>query len=141
MLCLIPLLLVGYSATIHTAWHVSQNSDAPYVQAQTCKTGLGLHGKVSAAPWASGGVHYGMTWSPSKDIELTVQPQVGLSYFNQHHPYGHRQIGRFEVGLALMVSYQRVHLNLEYTHLSNGEGSSPTNIGLDLVGLQVGYAF
>lgn len=140
-LCLAPLVLLGYAWTIQTSWHHSADVDAFYAQAQTCKTGFGLHGKVSAAPWVSGGLHYGWTWEPKPEVELTVQPQLGLSYFNVEGPNGHRQIGRFEVGMALMASFRRVHVVLEYQHMSNGEGTHPGNVGLDLVGLSTGWRF
>lgn len=141
ILCWVPLILLGYSYTIETSWHQSANVDAPYVQVQSCKDGLGVHGMVSAAPWASGGVHYGFT-KTYKKVSMTLQPKLGLGYFNHHHPVNRqRQIGRFEVGLAAMVQVERYVLSVEYTHLSNGEGWKPTNIGLDLVGVQMGMTF
>jgi Lipid A 3-O-deacylase (PagL) len=139
MMCLAPLLLVGYAWTVQTDWHRSADRDAPYVQLQSCKTGLGVHAKASAAPWGAGGLHYGFTWEPVREVELTVQPQVGLSYFNSVQRGEYRQIGRFELGLAVMASWRRAHVSVEYTHLSNGEGWKPTNVGMDLVAVQTGW--
>lgn len=141
--CLAPLLLVGYAFTMQTDWHRSANMDAPYVQVQTCKTGFGLHGKVSGAPWVTGGVHYGFTWRPAEgEMEITLQPHLGLSYFNyQVLPRASRQIGRFEVGAMLLLSYRDAHVGLEYIHLSNGEGWEQTNVGMDLIGVQTGWRF
>lgn len=141
MVCFAPLLLVGYALTIETSWHQSYNADAPYVQLQTCEVGWGAHGKLSALPWGTAGLHYGLTWSPATDVELIAQPQLGLSYANQIHPNGYRQISRFEVGLAVMARYRQLQMSLEYTHLSNGEFGSRSNVGLDLIGLQTGWKF
>lgn len=141
-LCWVPLLLVGYAQTIETTWHHTKNISGPYVELQTCKTGLGVHGKVGTEPWVSGGVHYGFTWDPMEKVQLTLQPQVGLSYSNTINPVNHvRQITKFEVGLGGMLSYHKYHAGVEYIHMSNGSGWNPGNIGVDQVGFQVGYSF
>jgi hypothetical protein len=141
MLCLAPIILLGYVTAIQTSWHDSAQVHPLMGQVQTCKDRLGLHLKAGAEPWVAGGVHYGFTWPIKENMEFTLQPQMGLSYSNTQHPYQGRQITKFEAGVALMLTYQRTVVSLEYTHMSNGKGVDPTNAGLDLVGIQVGYRF
>lgn len=143
MMCLAPLILMGAAYTIQTDWHHSATFNPYYMQAQTCKDGLGAHIKVGAEPFITGGIHYGFTWSITDALDLTLQPQAGLSYSNTMHPASHiRQITKFEAGLAVMLTVKGQYvISLEYTHMSNGRGYDPTNAGVDLAGLQVGYRF
>jgi hypothetical protein len=141
MLCLAPILLLGYVTTIQTPWHTSAEMHPMMAQIQTCKDRLGLHLKVGAEPWVAGGLHYGFTWPIAQNMEFTIQPQMGFSYSNTHHPTQGRQVTKFEAGLAFMLTYNRTVVSLEYTHMSNGKGVDPTNAGVDLWAIQVGYRF
>lgn len=141
-LCLVPVVMLLYGTTIQTEWHHSADISGVYGQIQTCKDGLGAHAKI-AEEWVTFGVQYGLTFNITERVEFTMQPQAGGSYSNTTHPESRvRQVTKFEAGLALMLTYdQRYVVNLEYTHMSNGQGLSPTNAGQDVYGVGVGYIF
>lgn len=140
-LCFAPIVFAGYFAGIETSWHHQPDISGAYVEAQTCKDGLGAHVKAGQGVWVAGGVHYGFTWPLGYGFSMTIQPAIGGSYFNKHHPVtGERQIGRFEVGLGVLVSKEQFSLGCDYLHMSNGEGHHPGNIGADGIGCKVGMA-
>jgi hypothetical protein len=56
MLCLAPLLLLGYAQTIQTDWHSSKDISNPYVEIQTCKDGLGGEGRKKLVALEAAGV-------------------------------------------------------------------------------------
>jgi hypothetical protein len=142
MICWAPLLLAGYFFGIETPWHHQADISGMYAEVQTCRDGFGTHLKAGQGAWVAGGIHYGATWDLGNEWALTVQPAVGLSYFNNHHPLnGQRQIGRFEVGVGVLVSKGKFVVGGELLHQSNGEGWKPTNVGIDGVGLKAGWTF
>lgn len=139
MLCLAPLLLTGYLFTVETSWHHTQNVNAPYVEVQTCDKGLGAHVKASAAGLYAGGLHYGFRLIDGENFSLTFQPKAGISYAD-HPMYELPMRTQFEVGAGLLAGYKDYRLGLEYWHLSDAGLRSP-NIGMDMIGLTVGYSF
>lgn len=142
MMCWAPLMLVGYFMGVETSWHTQPDVSGMYAELQTCRDGIGAHVKAGIGGWVAGGVHYGITKEIGQGWAITIQPAVGLSYFNRHHPVnGQRQIGRFEVGLGVVISNGSVVVGTEYLHMSNGEGMKPTNIGIDGVGVKIGRTF
>ena len=113
-----------------------------YAEVQTCQDRLGAHLKGGEAGWIAGGLHYGFTWHPAEQWALTLQPKFGLSYSNHIHHLNHvRQITKFELGIGAMVTYQHFIIGVGYTHMSNGQGFVPSNIGADLGEFSAGYSF
>lgn len=141
MICWAPVLLAGYFMGVETSWHHQADVSGVYAEVQTCRDGLGAHAKVGSGEWVAGGVQYGWSKPLGSGFELTIQPAVGLSYFNYIHPNGYRQIGRFEVGLGVLVSKGKWIGGVEYLHMSNGTGWNPANVGVDGVGFKVGQMF
>ena len=141
MICFAPLLMAGYFMGITTPWHHQANVSGAYAEVQTCRDGLGAHLKAGEGEWVAGGVHYGLTKEFGDGWAITVQPAFGLSYFNNFNPNGYRQVGRFEVGLGVLVSKGRFVVGTEYLHQSNGSGFKPTNVGIDGAGVKVGWTF
>ena len=141
MICWAPVLFAGYFIGIQTPWHSQADVSGVYAEAQTCRDGIGAHVKGGAGEWVAGGIHYGLTKEFKNGWALTLQPAVGLSYFNNIHPNGYRQIGRFEVGVGVLVSKGELIAGVEYLHQSNGEGWNPTNVGVDGVGIKTGWRF
>ena len=138
MLCLAPIIMVGYAFTIQTDWHQTTDVSAPIVELQSCESGLGLHGKLSTDGLYAGGVHYGFTgqWG---DWSLTAQPHVGLSYAD--HPIPELPMRtQFEVGAEVLAGYGDFRVSIGYWHLSNAGLEAP-NTGLDMLTLQTGWRF
>lgn len=141
-LCFAPLLLLGMNTTIQTGWHHSEHITAPFIEVQTCKTGLGAHVAAGTHPWVTGGLHYGFTWQIDEKWSVTLQPKAGLSYSNTIHPENHyRQITRFELGLELITCRDYICGMVGYRHMSNGRGDVQTNQGVDFLELGLGYQF
>ena len=138
MVCWAPVLLMGYALTVTTEWHKTQNVDAPIVEVQSCERGVGLHAKASAS-WLYGlGLHYGVQWR-SERWSVTVQPHAGLSYAD--HPIDAVPLRtQFELGAEASVGYGPARVGVAYWHLSNA-GLKEPNIGLDMVILQMGWAW
>lgn len=140
-LCLIPLILAGYTGTIQTSWHTSQDLSGGYVEAQTCKEGLGLR-LAASTEWVQVGPQFGYTLPLGKRWMITMQAHGGLGYSNTHHPRtGVRQITKWNGGLALIAGYERYHMKIGYDHMSNGRGLDPTNAGQDFWSVAVGLTF
>lgn len=138
MFCVMPVILLGYLLTIQTAWHHVSTMDAPMLEVQTCETGLGAAASVSASGLAGLVGQYGLQWTHG-DWSATLQPKAGLSHAMQP-VYELPAQTQFQLGLGLLVGYQRWRIGLAYQHLSNAGLASP-NIGLDLLALQTGWAF
>lgn len=138
MLCLAPLVLVGYAFPVVTSWHKWRDINAPMVEIQTCETGLGAHVKASQAGLYALGVHYGLTkqWD---DWSVTLSPHAGLSYAD-HDIESLPARKQFELGLQVLGGFKQARIGLEYWHLSNAGLQSP-NIGLDMIILQTGWTF
>lgn len=137
-MCLAPIILIGYLLTLQTSWHKTTTIDAPMLSVQACETGLGAAANVSASGLAGLVGQYGWQWRTG-DWSLTIQPKTGLSHAMQP-VYELPAQTQFQLGLGLLVGYQRWRVGLEYFHLSNAGLASP-NIGLDLIAIQSGFAF
>jgi hypothetical protein len=137
-MCLSPVILLGYLLTVQTAWHQTTTMDAPMIEVQTCETGLGAAANVSASGLAGLVGQYGWQWRVG-DWSATIQPKAGLSHAMQP-VYELPAQTQFQLGMGLLVGYQRWRIGLEYQHLSNAGLASP-NIGLDLLAIQSGWAF
>ncbi len=139
MFCLAPLIMTGYLLTVQTSWHHTESVNAPYIEAQTCQTGLGAHVKAATSGLYAAGVHYGFTHDFTDKLNVTLQPKAGFSYVD--HPMRELPLRtQFELGLGFIVSRDRFSVGLEYWHLSDAGLRSP-NIGLDMVGTTIGWRF
>lgn len=140
-LCWVPLVIVGGNYALQTDWHHSEHITAPFVEVQTCRDGLGAHLAGGPEPWVAGGIHYGWTQNLGQGWSVTLQPKAGLSYSNTMHPWQGRQVTKFEVGLNLLVCWDRWCGVAGYRHMSNGKGYDPSNAGVDFleggVGIQL----
>lgn len=141
MLCWAPLLIFGGTYAIQTPWHHTERVEAPYVEVQSCRDGVGVHVAAGPEPWVVAGVHYGWTTPLVKGWELTIQPKLGLSYSNTIHPWQGRQVTRFEVGVSATICQGSWCVVGGYRHLSNGEGWSPGNVGLDFLEGGIGFRY
>lgn len=141
MLCLAPLLFLGYAQTIQTEWHHSQDISNPYVEVQTCKDGLG--GRIAGSgEWIQIGPQYGISWPISQSWSITGQIHGGWGYSNTIHPIsGVRQLTKWNGGVSFMIQYERYNVKVGYDHMSNGKGIDPTNHGQDMVTVGGGYEF
>lgn len=140
-LCVAPLLLLGYSATIQTDWHTSKDISGPYAEAQTCQDGFGAR-LAFGAEWVQVGPQFGYTVPLGDDWIVTFQAHGGLGYSNTHHPHtGIRQVTKFNGGVAIILSVDRYSVKAGYDHMSNGRGTDPTNAGQDMWTMGVGYSF
>lgn len=139
MLCLAPLVLMGYALTMQTSWHHSENVNANMIEVQTCEKGLGMDFKASTAGLFGLGLQYGFTLVESEKFSLTFLPKAGLSYTTVPR-YELPMTGQFEVGAQFLVGYEDFRVGLEYWHLSNAGLQSP-NIGLDMLVVQTGWRF
>lgn len=138
LMCLAPLLLVGYLLTVQTPWHHTSSFDAPLIEVQSCETGLGVDAKASTSGLYGLGLQYGWTWAHDR-VSFTVQPKVGISYVD--HPERALPLRtQFEVGGQLLFGYNRFRVGIEYWHLSNAHLRQP-NIGIDALILQTGWIF
>lgn len=139
MLCLAPLVLMGYALTMQTSWHHSENVNAHMIEVQTCEKGLGMDAKASTAGLFGLGLQYGFTLVESEKFSLTFLPKAGLSYTTV--PRSELPMtGQFEVGAQFLVGYEDFRVGLEYWHLSNA-GLQKPNIGLDMLVVQTGWRF
>jgi len=141
LLCLAPLMILGYSHTVQTSWHISQDISGPMVEAQTCKEGLG--GRLAyGQEWVQVGPQYGLSFDVGQDWHITGQVHGGLGYSNTFHPDSHiRQVTKWNGGVSFMIQYQRVGVKVGYDHMSNGRGLDPTNHGQDMVSIGGIYEF
>ena len=140
-MCLAPLILVGYASSIETSWHHSHDISGPYMEAQTCISGLG--GRVAFGEhWVQVGPQYGMLVTLPSGWGIVAQAHGGLGYSNTHHPEtGVRQVTKWNGGLELLLTKDRYVLKGGYDHMSNGRGVDPTNSGQDMWSVAVGYSF
>lgn len=140
-LCLAPLVLLGYSHTIQTSWHSSASISGPYAEIQTCKEGIG--GRLAVGTeWVQIGPQYGISWPINKMWTITGQVHGGLGYSNTIHPdSGVRQVTKFNGGISFLIHYDRYSIKVGFDHMSNGRGIDPTNHGVDMVSMGIGYHF
>lgn len=139
MFCFAPLIMAGYLFTVQTSWHHSENVSAPYLEVQTCESGMGAHVKASAAGLYGAGIHYGFTHEFNEKWRITFQPKGGASYAD--HPIHELPLRtQFEVGAGVLVGYEQFRMGIEYWHLSNA-GLRDPNIGVDMIGLTTGWTF
>ena len=140
-LCLAPLLIAGYAHTIQLPHHHSADIGGAYVEAQTCKDGLGARVALNSE-FFQAGPQYGFTVPLGDDWALTFQVHGGLGYSNTHHPIsGVRQVTLYNGGVAVLLSVDRYSVKVGYDHLSNGRGYDLMNTGQDLLTSGVGYSF
>lgn len=140
MLCLAPLILVGYALTMHMQ-PVRKPADvsAPVVEVQTCERGAGLALKASGAGLFGLSAQYGVPLYTGERASVTLSPKMGLSYASENY----RELpmrGQFEVGAQLLLGWDQFRVGVEYWHLSNA-GLQQPNIGLDMLIVQTGWAF
>lgn len=141
MFCLTPLLFLGYAQTIQTDWHSSKDISNPYIEAQTCKDGLGAR-IAGASEWIQIGSQYGISWPISQSWSITGQIHGGWGYSNTIHPHsGVRQVTKWNGGVSFMIQYERCSIKVGYDHMSNGRGIDPTNHGVDMMTVGGGYEF
>jgi len=141
LLCLAPLLILGYSQSIQTDWHTSQDISGPSIEAQTCKNGLGAR-VAAGAEWVQVGPQFGLSLPLGQDWAITGQIHGGLGYSNTMHPYtGVRQVTKWNGGVSFMLHYRSFLVRVGYDHMSNGRGVDPTNHGQDMGTVGVGYTF
>lgn len=140
MLCLAPLVLIGYALTMEMQQtrHPS-NVDGTVLEAQTCETGLGLDAKASTAGLYGVGLQYGLRLVEYQDWTLTILPKAGLSYTEKPRHELPMQY-QFEIGGQLLLGYNRYRIGVEWWHLSNA-GLTPHNVGLDMLLIQTGVQF
>lgn len=138
MLCLAPLVLVGYLFTLQTSSHHSTMMNGAQIDVQTCESGLGLHAKATTSGLYSTGLHYGLTgeWG---NYSVTLQPRVGFSVADRPVYELPSQV-QFELGQQLILGYGDFRLAVEYWHLSNAYTKAP-NIGMDFIILSSGWRF
>lgn len=144
LFCLIPLVLAGYAGTIQTSWHTSADISGPYVEAQTCKEGLGArlaYGHVNGA-WVQVGPQYGHTWELWHELTVTLQVHGGLGYSNTRHPVTQvRQVTKWNGGAAVILGWKQLNIKAGFDHMSNGRGHDITNHGQDFWTLAAGVSF
>ena len=141
LLCLMPLVLAGYAGTIQTSWHHAQDISGGYVEAQTCKKGLGLR-VAASTEWVQVGPQLGYEQRLGDDWALIFQVHGGLGYSNTFHPVNRRrQVTKWNGGVNVILSVDRYHMKIGYDHMSNGRGIDPTNAGQDLWSTGVGVSF
>lgn len=141
MVCLLPLILIGYVGTIQTSWHTSADISGPYAEVQTCKDGLALRGAVGNQ-WVQVGPQYGYSATLPYGLALTGQIHGGLGYSNTIHPVSNiRQITTLNLGFSVLISKERYYLKGGYDHMSNGRGIDPTNAGQDFWSIAGGLTF
>ena len=141
LLCLAPLVLLGYSHTVQTSWHTSQDISGPVVEVQTCKDGLGAR-LAYGKEWVQVGPQYGLSFDVGQNWHITGQVHGGLGYSNTFHPDSHvRQVTKWNGGVSFMIQYQRVGVKVGYDHMSNGRGKDPTNHGQEMVSIGGIYEF
>lgn len=141
LLCLAPIVLLGYSHTIQTSWHTSQDISGPMMEVQSCKEGLG--GRIAyGSEWVQVGPQYGLSLTLSDKWSVTGQIHGGLGYSNTHHPDSHiRQVTKWNGGVSFMLQYTSYGIKVGYDHMSNGRGLDPTNHGQDMVSMGGYYVF
>jgi len=139
-LCLAPIILFGYSHTIQTSWHTSQDISGPMVEVQSCKDGLG--GRIAyGSAWVQVGPQYGVSYK-IQNLTIIGQLHGGLGYSNTHHPDSHiRQLTKWNGGVSFMLQYARYGVKIGYDHMSNGKGLDPTNHGQDMISMGGYYEF
>ena len=139
MICLLPLLLIGYAQSIDTPWHHNRGIGGAYAEVQTCKEGLGAR-IAGSNQWVQVGPQYGHTIKLSESLSLTAQIHGGLGYSNTHYN-DHRQITLYNGGVAILLSYQSYAVKIGIDHMSNGRGFVETNRGQDMVTFALGKEF
>ncbi len=137
-LCLAPMVLIGQLFTVQTNWHQTADVGGTMIEAQTCEAGIGAHARATTSGLYGLGLHYGFHGEWGK-YSVTFQPRAGLSATS----IPRRELPsdkQFELGAQLLFGYNRARIGVDYWHLSNA-GTKDPNIGVDTVGVVVGWVF
>jgi hypothetical protein len=152
-LCLAPVVLMGYltigklgpSATSDTK---ASTGSGEMIEVQTCEKGWGLDAKASTNGLYGMDLQYGFQYKPN-DFSVTFSPKLGVSYVD--HPVMELpQRTQFGLGGQLLFGYKDLRVGVELWHLSNGkslglemssEARAQSNIGLNMLAIQAGWAF
>lgn len=138
MMCLAPLLLLGYALTLTQPGYHPPEQNGVMVEAQTCEVGLGAHVKGVSSGMYGAGLHYGLGGSQGV-WSATVQPSAGLSYVD--HPVAYLPMRtQFEIGVALILGYEAHRVAVGWWHLSNA-GLEMPNPGVNLLAISIGHTF
>lgn len=141
LLCLAPVLFVGYGATIEKSSR-STDLSSMAIEVRSCEGGLGAYGRFQESGLYAGGITYGLRYEGQR-WSLGVAPHVGISYVD--HPVRELPMRtQFDVGGAVSVGYDDWRVQLEYSHQSNaGLRDTPRqpNVGHDGWYIMFGRAF
>ena len=139
MFCLLPIFFIGYASSITTDWHHNREISSPFVEVQTCKDGLGAR-LAASHTFAQLGPQYGHTVRLTDSLSLTMQVHGGLGYSNETYN-NHRQITRYNGGVALLLNYRSWSVKGGLDHMSNARGFVETNRGQDMWTIALGKEF
>lgn len=137
--CLTPVLLAGALFTLHPNNSHTADRDGVFIEAQTCRVGLGAHVLGSSTEFYAGGIQYGIPFALSNSVAVTLQPFFGGSYTarpERQLPMG----AQFWTGVNVVVSYDRWIVGAKWGHASNAGLKSP-NVGMDWVGVFAGVSW
>jgi hypothetical protein len=152
-LCLAPVVLMGYMATSGVIAKVDPNTQTTtgsgtMLEVMTCEKGWGLDAKASTNGLYGVDLQYGFQYKPN-DFSVTFLPKLGLSYVD--HPVSELpQRTQFGLGGHVLFGYKDFRVGLELWHLSNGkamglaiseDARSQSNVGLNLLSVQMGWVF
>lgn len=138
MLCLSPLLFVGYLVTVHPNVSHTTIIQEPILQLLTCDRGWGLDLKVTASAMTGLSAHYGWKWEHAH-WSWGLLPKVGVAQL----PHAVPELAsttNFSTGMQVWVGYQTWRMGVEYWHQSNAGFGTP-NVGLDLLVFTGGLQF
>lgn len=148
MLCLTPVVLLGYAAMFGT--HIDRYPFEPYapqLEIQTCQREFG--GYINATPTGlySGGLQYGFMHTIDDNWDVSFIPHFGLSH-TDHIVAALPSYTQFDVGAGLYNTYKHIVIGLKVSHWSNGnavfnwaDSAGRQNIGINMAVLQVGWQF
>lgn len=138
MICLIPLILLGYSHSVQTSWHHNTPVSGLYGEVQSCQEGVGIR-LAASDQWVQVGPQYGYSFQVGPVI-VTPSIHGGLGYSNEIHRR-RRQISYFNVGIGINIQYDHLIIKGGYEHMSNGQFGHPSNHGQDMLLVGGGYVF
>ena len=138
--CFIPVVLIGHILTLQPNTSHTSSVDGTHIEVQSCERGLGVSGRAAPGSglWGVGG-QYGVKIYDDNDWTTTFLTKVGVSYSDRPYPELPMRT-QFELGAQLLLGYQQLRVGVEWWHLSNA-GLVSSNIGLDMLVLQTGWAF
>ena len=144
--CFAPIVLAGIVSTIEVNKSTAQYTDTHggIVSALSCDTGFGVGMKATTIGLHAIEGHYGFT-ATIGSVRASLLPKFGVSMTDRYIRELPQAV-QFSLGAQALLGYEHMRLSLEYWHASNGEAlhlnvSDRPNIGLDLVTVQVGWAF